>query len=238
MKYKFDFLKKKKTKIKKKKKADSWIQRFLRLLKKGGNKKTKRNFFNFYSKKRGIKKNINKKTEGSALSSILVLSALGLTVFAIIFQLIFIVNSLVSIEAFENSQKFRLEIENIKINIAEMDAVINNSLDELRWNDLESKKYLAKNIRDLDFLNVHLLKTIEAYDKDFSLQLFKNRLVVLERIAQESRNIYLISDRLANKIDTLLLFKELDDVQRSLLEKDLNLFYEKVDLIKNNPSYE
>jgi hypothetical protein len=45
------------------------------------------------------------------------------------------------------------------------------------------------------------------------------------------QNIQIISSRITNKIDSSLLFEEISEDQKELIEKDFELFYEKIDLI-------
>ncbi len=102
-----------------------------------------------------------------------------------------------------------------------------------KWSVLENRQLLETKIRRLNYLNSHLSKTIEAYNNDFSLQLYRSSLERLENVFREVRNVQLISSRIANKIDTLLLFDEINENQKELLEKDFDLFYEKINLINS-----
>ena len=173
-----------------------------------------------------------KKKTDEKLSTGLILTALIVVVIFLLQQLAIFSSNLIQLEALEDRQEVQLELSELEKHIIEMDNDFEDNLKTVKWNKAENRKQLAEKVRHLNYLNSHLLKTIEAYNQDFSLQFCRNNLVGLEQVFQEARNVQLISSRIANKIDTLLLFDIVNENQKDLLEKDLDLFYEKIELIR------
>ncbi len=195
-------------------------------------KKKKKNLLLFFKFKKK-KKNKSRKKKDQKLTS-LTLFLFSAIIFGLIFQIIILSVNLIQLEAFESSQKIKLESENIKrFMLLEIENDFKANLNKSQWADIESKKELAEKIRYLDYLNSHLSKMIEAYQQDFSLQIFRKKLGEMEKMFQEVQNLQLISSRIANKVDTLLLFDKIDENQKELLEKDFDLFYEKTRLVKS-----
>jgi len=183
-------------------------------------------FFTWFQKRK------KKKVEEKRLIKLIIVFFI-LIILALLQQIIRFSNDLIQLESREEQQKIQVELKVLKKQVAVIETDFKNSQELLQWGKIENRQLLAEKIRHLNYLNSHLSKTIEAYNQDDSLQLFRKKLGNLEKVFQESQNVELISERIANKIDILLLFDQVDKNQKELLEKDFSLFYEKIDLINS-----
>ena len=210
-------------KMKKKNKLIKFFQKTKRAKKR---KKFWKNLLSFKKRRKKPKKINEHLFVGLVLTGLLL-------VFLFVQQVIVFSQDLIQSEAANNYQKVQFELEIIENQIVEIGVDFENNLKLEKWSVLENRQLLETKIRRLNYLNSHLSKTIEAYNNDFSLQLYRSSLERLENVFREVRNVQLISSRIANKIDTLLLFDEINENQKELLEKDFDLFYEKINLINS-----
>jgi hypothetical protein len=145
-----------------------------------------------------------------------------------------IVFGLLEVEKINTKQKIQSEVDNLnRVVLTEVESDFLDILNRTEWQDLEDKKQLAEKIRHLNYLNAHLQKTINQYYQDWSLKVFNFNKKELDEVFNQVQNIQIISSRITNKIDSVLLFDEVSEDQKELIEKDFELFYEKVDLIKS-----
>jgi len=184
-----------------------------------------------FFKKNKKKRNLKSRNDNEKTLAVFGLVGLVVLIFVLLCQVFSFAGNLIQIEAFESYQKVSAEVSGLERHVIYIEGEIDGSLKSSKWDSVENRKKIAKQVRHLNVLNSHLTKTIEAHDNDFSLKVYKGSLVDLEKIFRETRNIQIISERIANKVDTLLLFETVSEDQKTLLEKDLDLFYEKVDLV-------
>jgi predicted PurR-regulated permease PerM len=143
-----------------------------------------------------------------------------------------IIFGLVEVEKINTKQKIQSEVDNLsRVVLTEVESDFLDILNRTDWQNLEDKKQLAEKIRHLNYLNAHLQKTINQYYQDWSLKIFNFNKKELDEIFNQVQNIQIISSRITNKIDSSLLFEEISEDQKELIEKDFELFYEKIDLI-------
>ncbi len=174
-------------------------------------------FLNIFSK------NKRKRKQKARTKLFLAIIFVVLSLFLIVRQL----NNLLLEEAQNDYQNIQKEVGLLTDSV----SVLENQLFESALEE-ENKEILAEKIRELNYRNLHLLKLINAYDNDWSLQFFqKGRLVELDVFFEETRNVYLASIRVTNKFDAFLLLEELNEEQINLIKKDLELFYQKTKLI-------
>lgn len=226
---------------KRKAKKTSIKKFFQKFTKKKKRKKIKKFFWNFFGKKtllrqgfggQGKKKSFLRflkfKKRKNKTNKFLVSFLFGLMVVLIVL----IVFGLVEVEKINTKQKIQNEVDNLnRVILTEIEADFLDILNRTDWQDLEDKKQLAEKIRHLNYLNAHLQKTINQYYQDWSLKIFNFNKEELDDLFNQVQNIQIISTRITNKIDSILLFNEISEDQKELIEKDLELFYEKVDLV-------
>ena len=180
-------------------------------------------------KRKTKKKSPVKKTKNTySIFLVIFLFIFSLLVFA--YQSFYLVQTALISEVNKTEEETKKEIRDLKAEVDEIRIDFQEYYSQ-GTNQTEDQKEIAKKVRYLNYLNSHLSKTIEQYNLDFSIQFFKNYSRDLENLYREVVNIQLISNRIANKIDTLLLFDEISENQIELLEKDFDLFYEKTGLI-------
>jgi hypothetical protein len=184
----------------------------------------KNNFWSFLFKFKAKRK---KKEEGRRLEIFLILVLVFLISILFLKQIFVSFDNLIKNEASREYQEIRIEVKSLENSIKELD----NYLMDFNSIDKEERKKLAEKIRQINYQNLHLLKLINAYENDFSLQIFSFRFRELEKIIEETRNVYLISGRLINKFDSLLLFNQIENQQQEVIEKDLELFYQKTEKV-------
>lgn len=172
-------------------------------------------FLSIFSKK--------KRKQKQKAKLFLAIILLILSLFLIVQQL----NNLLQREVQNDLQTVQKEVGLLKDSVSALEnQLFKSNLEEKNQEDL------AEKIREINYQNLHLLKLINAYEEDLSLQFFrKGRLAELVIFFEETRNVYLASIRVADKFDTVLLFNELDEEQMELIKKDLELFYKKTELI-------
>jgi hypothetical protein len=170
-----------------------------------------------------------KKEEGRRLEIVLILVLVFLILILFLKQVFVSFDNSIKSEASQEYQKIRMEVQGLENSIKELD----NYLMEFNSISNEERKELAEKIRQINYQNLHLLKLINAYENDLSLQVFSFRFKELEKALEETRNVHLISGRLINKFDSLLLFNQIENQQQEVIEKDLELFYQKTEKVLN-----
>lgn len=172
-----------------------------------------------------------KKKEKRKLEIVLILILVLLASILFLRQVFVSLDNLIKNEASREYQEIRREVQGLENSIKELENYL------LEFNALESeeKKQLAEKVRQINYQNLHLLKLINAYENDLSLQVFSFRFKELEKIIEETRNVHLISGRLANKFDSLLLFSQIENQQQEVIKKDLELFYQKTEKVLTFP---
>gem|GEM_PF-2085679 len=161
---------------------------------------------------------------------VILLFVLSLLVFS--YQSFSLAEILIEKEMTEDQNEIAKELQNIQKKNKEIKSSLKKNF------SFEEKKEMANKIRDLNFMNSHLTKSIEKYRQDISIQLLGKSNFNLDLIFKEALNIQLISSRIASKMDTLLLFDQISDEQMKLLEKDFDLLDEKIEFIGSIKQFE
>jgi hypothetical protein len=191
-------------------------------------KKRKKSFLKFFRKKKFFLRFLKFKKRKNEANKFLVSFLFGL-IWALVVLIIF---GSVEVEKINTKQKIQSEVDNLsRVVLTEVESDFLDILNRTDWQNLEDKKQLAEKIRHLNYLNAHLQKTINQYYQDWSLKIFNFNKKELDEIFNQVQNIQIISSRITNKIDSSLLFEEISKDQKELIEKDFELFYEKIDLI-------
>jgi len=203
----------------------NWVKKFFKKITK---RKKRKSFWKFFSFKKRKKKQNKKIICNLAYFAIF---AVGIV---FIFQLALLFKTSIYLESFQSKQKIQFELSNLEQFVLETENDFKSYFKDAKWSIIENKKAMAEKIRHLNYLNVHLQKTIDQYNQDWSLKVFSENKKEIDQIFNQVQSSQLISSRIANKIDTLLLFEEINQKQIELVEKDLELFYEKNKSVAGN----
>ena len=203
----------------------NWVKKFFKKITK---RKKRKSFWKFFSFKK------RKKKQSEKLICNLVYFMLLILVIVFVVQLIFLFKTSIYLESFQSKQKIQFELSNLEQFVLETENDLKSYFKDAKWSIIENKKAMAEKIRHLNYLNVHLQKTIDQYNQDWSLKVFSENKKEIDQIFNQVQSSQLISSRIANKIDTLLLFEEINQKQIELVEKDLELFYEKNKSVAGN----